>query len=102
MNIAKRISELCTERNISVNKLADLSDITQSTLNNIMNNDDPNPQYKTIERICAGLGITVADFFTEDKPELEPEFRQLLATARMLTPERRKLAQRMLEALNKD
>lgn len=102
MNIAKRISTLCNERDISINKLADLSDITQSTLNNIMNNRDPNPQYKTIERLCAGLGITLADFFAADKPDLEPELRQLLVTARRLTPERRKLAQRILEALSKD
>ena len=102
MNIAKRISELCNERNISINKLADLSDITQSTLNNIMNSNDPNPQYKTIERVCAGLGITLADFFAAGRPDLEPELRQLLAAARSLTPERRRLALRLVEALNKD
>jgi HTH-type transcriptional repressor of puuD len=102
MDIAKRILELCHEQNISINKLADLSDITQSTLNSIMNNNDPNPQYKTLEKICTGLGVTLADFFTEDQPELEPELRRLLATARKLTPERRKLAQRLLETLSKD
>ncbi len=102
MNIALRILELCNERNISINKLADLSDLTQSTLNNIMNNNDPNPRYKTLERICAGLGITLADFFAADKPDPEPELRRLLATARKLTPERKKLALRLLEALSKD
>jgi transcriptional regulator with XRE-family HTH domain len=102
MNIAERILALCNERNISINRLADLSDLTQSTLNNIVNNNDPNPRYKTIEKICAGLGITLADFFAANKPDPEPELRRLLAVARRLTPERRILAQRLLEALGKD
>jgi transcriptional regulator with XRE-family HTH domain len=63
MNITARIIELCNQKDISINKLADLSDITQSTLNSIMNSQDPNPQFKTIEKICKGLGITLAEFF---------------------------------------
>ncbi len=104
MNIAKRILALCTERNISINKLADLSEITQSTLNSIMNNNDPNPQYKTIEKICTGLGVTLAEFFAEGEPEPEPEpeLRRLLAAAAKLAPEKRALAQRLLEALGKE
>jgi HTH-type transcriptional regulator, repressor for puuD len=102
MNINNRILELCNERNISINKLAELSDITQSTLNSIMNNSDPNPQFKTVERICIGLGITLADFFAEEKPELEPELRRLLDTAKKLTPEQREYLQKLLETMSKD
>lgn len=102
MNIAKRILALCNERNISINKLADLSEITQSTLNSIMNNNDPNPQYKTLEKICTGLGVTLAEFFAEGEPEPEPELRRLLAAAEKLAPEKRALARRLLEALGKE
>lgn len=101
MNVAKRILDLCNERNISINKLADLADMTQSTLNNIINNNDPNPQYKTIEKICAGLGITLAEFFAGGGGELEPDLRRILDAARRLTPEKRELARRLLEALGK-
>jgi len=102
MNIVNRILELCNERNISINKLAELSDITQSTLNSIMNSSDPNPQFKTIERICTGLGITLADFFLEQKPELAPDLRRLLDTAKKLTPEQREYLQKLLDTINKD
>lgn len=102
MNIANRILELCNERNISINKLAELSDITQSTLNSLMNNSDPNPQFKTIERICIGLDITLAGFFAKEKSELEPELHRLLDTAKKLAPEQREYLQKLLETMSKD
>ena len=101
MNVAKRILDLCNQRNISINKLADLADITQSTLNSIMNSNDPNPQYKTLERICNGLGVTLAEFFAEDKPELGPEMRRLVEIAGKLTAEQRKQLQKFLETMGK-
>lgn len=67
MNVKNRIIELCDQRGISINRLAELSEITQSTLNSIMNNNDPNPQYKTIEKICKGLNITLSDFFVDNQ-----------------------------------
>jgi transcriptional regulator with XRE-family HTH domain len=101
MDIANRILELCEEQNISINRLAELSDVTQSTLNSLVNSPDPNPQYKTIERICTGLNTTLAEFFLEEKPELEPELRRLLDTARRLSPEQRQHLQKLLEAMSK-
>ncbi|MBP2653734.1 MAG: sinR 2 [Firmicutes bacterium] len=99
MNIANRILELSNQRDISINRLAELSDITQSTLNSIMNNSDPNPQYKTIEKICHGLGITLADFFAEAEPEFTPELRRLLETVMKLTAEQRNQLQKLLETM---
>jgi len=40
--VAKRILNLCEEREISINKLANLSAITQSTLNSIINGESKN------------------------------------------------------------
>ena len=34
--VRERIAELCEEKHITINKLANISGITQSTLNNIM------------------------------------------------------------------
>lgn len=63
---AKRILNLCDEQGISVNKLANLSAITQSTLNSIINGESQNPQLKTIVRICYGLEIDLHEFFDSD------------------------------------
>ena len=60
---AQRILNLCQENNISVNKLANLSAITQSTLNSIVNGESKNPQLNTIAKICYGLNISLKTFF---------------------------------------
>lgn len=64
--IAQRILQYCNERNISINKLANLSMLTQSTLNNIVNSYTKDVKLLTILRICAGLEISLVDFFDCD------------------------------------
>ena len=64
--ISTRILNLCDERNISVNKLAILSGITQSTLAGIVNMKFVNPKTLTILRICRGLEIEIYEFFDDD------------------------------------
>ena len=58
-----RIQELCEERNITVNKLAILSGITQSTLNNIVSGRNHSVTVSTLKKICDGLDITIQEFF---------------------------------------
>lgn len=59
----KRIIELCKERNITINKLATLSGITQSTLNNIIKGNSKTPTLQTIVYLCAGFNIELIEFF---------------------------------------
>ena len=61
--VRKRIAELCEEKGISENKLANISGITQSTLNNIMSGRNNSTTISTIQKICDGLEITITDFF---------------------------------------
>ena len=62
----KRIIELCNERNITINKLATLSGITQSTLNNIVKGNSKTPTLQTIVYLCDGFNIEIVDFFNSD------------------------------------
>lgn len=64
--VSHRIFELCKERGITLNKLATICGITQSTLNNIANGGSNNPKLATIKKICDGLEITLVDFFDAD------------------------------------
>lgn len=68
MNIGEavklRILELCKERRITVNKLATISGITQSTLNNIVSGRNNSTTVATVKKICDGLNISVDDFFS--------------------------------------
>ena len=61
--VRERIAELCEEQHITINKLANISGITQSTLNNIMSGRNNSTTISTIQKICDGLEITVTDFF---------------------------------------
>ena len=54
------------ERDLSVNKLASISCLTQSTVDSLVNGKSKNPKLLTIVRICDGLNIKLSDFF-EDK-----------------------------------
>ncbi len=61
--VRERIAQLCEEKHITVNKLANISGITQSTLNNIMSGRNKSTTISTIQKICDGLEITITDFF---------------------------------------
>ena len=66
--VIKRLTELCTERNITVNKLASLSGITQSTVENIVSGKTKNPKLKTLHKLAVGLGMSVSELL--DFPEM--------------------------------
>lgn len=58
-----RISELCKKNNITINGLAMLSGISQSTVNSLIDGSSQNPKLLTILRLCLGLNIELKDFF---------------------------------------
>jgi len=66
--ISLRISLLCMERNISTNKLAAMSGLRQSTVQNIVSGNTKNPTLKTLDKIAKGLDMTIAELL--DFPEL--------------------------------
>jgi len=63
-----RIKNLCQSRGISVNKLATMSGIKQSTLDNIVRGLTKNPKAKTLHKIALAFNMTLAEFL--DFPEL--------------------------------
>ena len=66
--VIKRLTALCAERDITVNKLATLSGITQSTVDNLMKGKTRNPKLKTLHKPAIGLDMTV--FQLLDFPEM--------------------------------
>lgn len=59
--IIKRLTEICENRHITVNKLATLSGITQSTMQDLMTGKTKNPKLKTLHKIAVGLSMTVSE-----------------------------------------
>ena len=66
--IIKRLTELCSEKNITINKLATLSGITQSTVDNLMRGKNQSQKLKTLHKLAIGLDMTVSELL--DFPEM--------------------------------
>ena len=61
--VRQRILDLCRQRGITVNRLATISGVTQSTVNNIVSGRNNSATVATIKKLCDGLDITLRDFF---------------------------------------
>lgn len=74
--VRSRILELCRQRHITINRLATLSGVTQSTLNNIVSGRNHSVTVSTVKKLCDGLDISLRAFFdAEEFEELEQEVR---------------------------
>ncbi|WP_407724902.1 helix-turn-helix domain-containing protein [Ruminococcus sp. JL13D9] len=74
--VAQRILELCRERKIAVNALANISGVSPSTIYSMLNQKSQNPGVVSIKKLCDGFEITVREFF--DSPlfdETEQEIK---------------------------
>lgn len=60
-----RILKLCRERDITINKLAMLAGINQSTVNSLIDGTSQNPKLLTILRLCLGLDMQIKEFFDD-------------------------------------
>ena len=74
--IVKRFNELCDERNMRINELANISGVTPSTAYSMMDKSRRDISIRTIKKFCDGLEITLGEFFsTEDFDNLEQELK---------------------------
>ena len=64
--VTQRVLNLCNEHNLSINKLAILSGLTQSTVQSLIDGKSKNFTILTIVRICDSLNITLAEFFKDE------------------------------------
>lgn len=63
----KRIRKLCKDRGIAINKLATMSDVKQSTLDNIVRGLTKNPRVKTLHKVALAFNMTLAEFLDFDE-----------------------------------
>lgn len=69
--VANRFVELCKERNIKINELANISGVTPSTAYSMLDANRRDISILTIKKFCDGLEITLGEFFST------PEFDNL-------------------------
>lgn len=58
----KRIKSMCNKRGITLNRLATMSNINQSTLDNIARGVTKNPRIKTLHKVALAFNMTLAEF----------------------------------------
>ncbi len=59
---SERILDLCRKRGYSVNYLATISDVKQSTLDNIVRSITKNPGARTLHKIALAFNMTLSEF----------------------------------------
>ena len=64
--VTKRFQELCNERNITPNTLANLAGVTPSTVYSMLDPQRRDISVITIKKLCDGLEISIQDFFSSD------------------------------------
>ena len=63
----RRIRSLCEKRGIAINKLATMSNVSQSTLDNIVRGITKNPGVMTIHKLASAFNMTLAEFLDFDE-----------------------------------
>ena len=61
--VAKRFEQLCNDRKIKLNELANISGVTPSTVYSMMDENRRDISINTIKKLCDGLNITLGEFF---------------------------------------
>ncbi len=64
--VSKRIIELCNQRDMAINSLANSAGISPSTIYSMLNKKSQNPGVVSLQKICDGLGISLREFFDSD------------------------------------
>ncbi len=70
MDILEKIDVLRKERGWSINYLAMEAGLTQSTVNNLYTRKTE-PKLSTLRAICGAFGISLAEFFKEEREDDE-------------------------------
>ena len=101
MNAKQRIRELMEERQWSEYRLALESGLSQSTISNIFSRNTT-PSIPTLESICKGFGITLAQFFAEgDWVELTPEQHEMFVVWSSLTSAQKEAISHLIDVMKR-
>lgn len=98
--IFARIEQLCKKKGISRYRLAQESGIAQSSISTLLNRKSV-PTIQTLEKICEGLGITLAQFFADDEefPDLTADQKQLLSDWNAMDDHQKELVKAYIQGI---
>ena len=74
--VVLRFQEICDQRGIKTNELANISGVTPSTVYSMMDVSRRDLSIITIKKLCDGLDMTLGEFFsTPEFDDLEQEIK---------------------------
>ncbi len=101
MDIGQRIREIRKANNQKLLNISQQTGLSQPFISEIERGIKV-PSIETLEKICSALGITLAEFFADQDPELPPDIRQMIDVARKLTPLQRELIISVMKEMAKE
>jgi transcriptional regulator with XRE-family HTH domain len=100
VDVNEKIRAIMNDRGWTEYKLSKESGLSQSTIANLFRRDTT-PSIYTLEAICAGFGITLAQFFVDGNwVELSTEQRDLFEQWTSLTPKQKQVVYDIISAFN--
>lgn len=100
MDIHEKLHKIMNDRNWTEYRLSKKSGLSETTIYNIFTRNTM-PSLVTLELICKGFGITLAQFFAEgEMVELTPELKELFDSWVNLTIEQKQAVKNLLDVMN--
>lgn len=74
--VVQRLKNICADRGIAANELANISGVTPSTVYSLFDERRQNVSITTIKILCDGLDISLGEFFSAPEfDDLEQELK---------------------------
>ena len=100
MDVHQKLDQLMQNRGWSAYRLSKECGLSESTIANILKRN-ATPSIATLESLCVGFGITLAQFFAEGEMiELTPDLKTLIDHWVTLTPSQKQAMLVMAQEMN--
>lgn|SRR5690625_4552764 len=98
VNVGERIKQLRDDQGLTGKELAKQVQLDPSQISKI-EKGEAKPSIDALYKICKSLNISLSDFFSTDRKDIDPELRKLLHTTEHLSTKQLKLLNDFLETL---
>ena len=96
----ERLREMADERGWTMYRLAKESNVAWSTVRNMFERNTL-PTIPTLEALCAGMQMTLEEFFAEHPGNPSREYKPLIDQLNALTPRDRQIVMDLVASLSK-